>query len=675
MHFNHLILRSLLLPVLMFVMLIQSNSRALSQPSLSDNTKAAYDLPPEWAHQTNTDNPHFIIVMLGANPRINNIPLLPGDFIGAFYTDEFGEKKCGGADYWLGVENIIFPAFRNDFATPEKDGFSPGETIHFKFFSWTTQKEYDVNVIAFDPTLPTTNKWYPLGLSSVLNIAAFTDFDIYATATPNPTCIGDQVTLSAEVFVGTTGNYTYVWTSDPPGLNSTLQTVMHTPEVTTRYFLFSSDGTLTSEHEVTVVVNTAPGMTAGPDLTICANQTALVTCFPFNNNGIMWSSSGDGMFNNPDLQSPVYTPGASDIANGSVMLTATALAISPCTQQASAALQVTILPLPTSNMPATLNVCKSQQVWVSASAQNYSTLQWTTTGDGTFANPTSPNTQYIPGSFDLALGYFTLTCCLNAVSGCTGTVCKSTVVTLIVAPTVTSPATRKRCENILFQLNSLAANYSSILWSTAGDGVFNNPNLLNPIYYPGPEDFLTGGTVVTVQAFGNGACMTYPATSNTAIIIDPLPKLNPGDVNVFCKEYPLQLNATAQYYGAIQWSSSGNGTFSNAAILNPIYYPGSIDLINNYVNLTLTASAVPSCIGSVSAVLEVHLSMEPRHKLLRLPDSNYARPLHLGWKLPPQVLPLYPGLPVAMAFLTIPPHLTRFTILDRLLIYLEIRFI
>jgi hypothetical protein len=607
MHINLLTLRPFLLPMLMFVMLIHSNSRAFSRPSLSDSTRAAYDLPPEWVHQTATDNPHFIIVMLGANPRINDIPLLPGDFIGVFYIDDFGEKKCGGADYWLGDANIIFPAFRNDNTTPEKDGFVAGETIHFKVFSWTTQKEYDVNLIVFDPTFPTTNKWYPLGLSSVINIAAFTNFDVYAKATPNPLCIGDQVTLSAEVFVGTTGNYTYVWTSDPPGLNSTLQTVIHTPEVTTLYLLVSSDGTNTSEHQVTVVVNTPPGMTAGSDLTICANQTASVACYPSNNNGIMWSSSGDGVFNNPALIYPVYTPGASDKANGNVILTATALPVSPCTLQASDALLVTILPLPALNMPATQNVCKTQQVWVSADAQNYSTLQWTTSGDGTIANPTSPTTQYIPGSFDLALGYFTLTCCLNAVSGCTGTACKSTVVTLIVAPTVTSPATRKRCENVTFQMNSVAANYSSILWITAGDGVFNNPNTLNPIYYPGPEDFSTGGTIVTVHAFGNGACMTFPATSNTTIIIDPLPKLNPGDVNVFCKGYPLQLNATAQYYGAISWSTSGNGTFSNTAILNPIYYPGSIDLANNGVNLTLTASALPSCTGSVSAVLEVQL--------------------------------------------------------------------
>ncbi|MBE0639674.1 MAG: hypothetical protein IH598_14240 [Bacteroidales bacterium] len=596
-----------ILILILFILVISIGSSLSFASSPTETTRAPFELPAIWEYQTNTDNPHFIIVMLGANPRINDIPILPGDFIGAFYTDNNGQKKCGGADFWLGDANIIFPAFRDDPDTPQKDGFAPAELMTFKIFSWTTEKEYDVSLVAFDPSFATTNKWYPLGLSSIINMAAFTVFDVYATATPNPVCIGDQVTLSAEIFVGTTGNYTYSWTSNPPGLTSNLQTFTHTPTVNTTYFLTATDGTNTSQHSVSVTVNTPPGVSAGNDATICANQTVAVSSAPFNNSGVMWSSSGDGTFNNTSLINPTYTPGPSDKTNGNVVLTVTSLPLSPCTQTASDNLSVTIIPLPSVNLPANLGVCRTQPVIVTAVASNYSTLQWTTNGDGTFTSPTSPTTQYVPGSFDLALGYFTLTCCLNSLSGCTGTACGSTLVTLNTAPTVTSPSSRKRCENVAVQLNSVATNYSSILWITAGDGSFNNPALLNPIYYSGPNDKLNGGTIVTVQAFGNGACITFPATSNTTIILDPLPRLNPGDISVFCKGFPIQLNATAQYYGTISWSTSGNGTFSNTSILNPIYYPGSQDLANNGVNLTLTATALTSCTGSVSAILAVQL--------------------------------------------------------------------
>jgi len=581
--------------------------QAATSFSSPENLRAPYELPPSWTYQTQTDNPHFIIVMLGANPRINNIPLLPGDFIGAFYTDNTGQRKCGGADFWLGNENIIFPCFRDDPATPQKDGFSPAETIYFRLFSWTTQKEYNVSLIAFDPSFATTDKWYPLGLSSVINIAAFTTFDAYATATPNPICIGDFVTLSANIFVGTTGNYTYAWTSNPPGLSSNLQTVIHTPGVNTTYFLTVSDGSNTSQHSILVNVNTPPWISPGPDKTICTNQTTSVTAFPENNSGILWSTAGDGTFNNPSLVSPVYTPGSADKTNGSVVLTATALPKSPCQQTASANLTITLTPIASVSLPASMPACRSQEIWITATAANYSSLQWTSNGDGTITNPNSPTTRYIPGSFDLSLGYFTLTCCVNSISPRAPSSCAQTLVTLINPPTVSSPSSRKRCENITVPLTAVANNYSSVLWTTAGDGTFSNPNILNPSYNAGPNDKLNGGTIVTVTAFGNSACLTFPSTSNTTIILDPLPRLNPGNTGVFCKGFPLQMNATAQYYGSLSWSTSGDGNFSSTAVLNPIYYPGPNDLANNAFNLTLSATALTSCTGSVSAVLPVTL--------------------------------------------------------------------
>lgn len=597
-----------------------------------ENIRAPYELPPSWAYQTQTDNPHFIIVMLGANPRINNIPLLPGDFIGAFYTDNNGQRKCGGADYWLGNENIIFPCFRDDPATPQKDGFAPAETIYFRLFSWTTQKEYNVSLIAFDPSFATTDKWYPLGLSSVINIAAFTTFDAYATATPNPICIGDYVTLSANIFVGTTGNYTYSWTSNPAGLNSNLQTVIHTPNVNTTYFLTVSDGTNTSQHSILVTLNTPPWINPGPDKTICTNQTTSVTAFPENHSGILWSTAGDGTFNNPSLVSPVYTPGANDKTNGSVILTAIALPKSPCTATASSNQTITFTPIASVSLPANMPACRSQEIWITAAAANFSSLQWTTNGDGTITNPNSPTTRYIPGSFDLSLGYFTLTCCVNSISPCTPSSCGQTLVTLINPPTVTSPSSRKRCENVAVPLTAVATNYSSVQWTTAGDGTFSNPNILNPNYFAGPNDKLNGGTVVTVTANGNSACLTFPATSNTTIILDPLPRLNPGNTGVFCKGFPLQMNATAQYFGTLTWSTSGDGNFSSITVLNPIYYPGPNDLGSNAFNLTLSATALTSCTGSVSAVLPVTLVTGTNAQILTPTGQQYCvgNPLQLS---------------------------------------------
>lgn len=605
-----------------------------TEESGGSNIKAPYDLPPGWEHQTNTDNPHFIVVLLSANPRINNIPLQPGDFIGAFYLDDNNQPKCGGADFWLGTENIVFPCFRDDPATPQKDGFVANEIINFRFFSWTTSKEYVVSLVQFDPTQPTTNKWAPLGLSHITNIAAFTVLDIYIHASQNPTCIGNTVTLTATVFIGTTGNYTYSWTSNPPGLVSNQPIVTVTPQVSTYYNLVASDGTNISQHNLLVTVNTPPQILPGENKTICAFQSVNVIAYPSNHSGIQWSTSGDGTFNNASINNPIYMPGPNDRAAGGVTLTATALPKSPCTQIASTNINVTIYSPPTVTLPSNMNVCRGQPVIITAGVTYYSSVNWTTTGDGTFTNPNSVTTQYIPGSYDLSLGYFTLKCCANALPPCSGTSCAQTVVYLSINPTVTSPASRKRCENQSVNLSSSATNYSSILWTTAGDGTFNNPTILSPIYYPGPNDKQNLGTVVTVRAFGIGACQPFPATSNTTIILDPLPRVNPGNTGVFCKGYPLQLNATAQYYQTLTWTTSGDGTFSNPNILNPIYYPGPNDLQNNAFNLTLTATPQlgSACTGSVSAVLAVTLVTGTTAQIQTPPLQNLCvgQPLQLN---------------------------------------------
>jgi len=156
-------------PFLFLIFTVFVTSGVFAQPN---------PLPPGWDTYSNQGNPHGIIVMLEANPRINDIPIQPGDYIGAFYQDDYGELKCGGADFWLGDENIIFSTFQDDPDTPEKDGFGYGEVMHFKVFSYTTYKEYDADLVIFDSiNYLTTNKWYPLGLSSIIDLACFIDFE------------------------------------------------------------------------------------------------------------------------------------------------------------------------------------------------------------------------------------------------------------------------------------------------------------------------------------------------------------------------------------------------------------------------------------------------------------------------------------------------------------------
>ncbi|WP_345260457.1 hypothetical protein, partial [Marivirga lumbricoides] len=82
------------------------------------------------------------------------------------------------------------------------------------------------------------------------------------------------------------------------------------------------------EEDVTVNVYEAAIAEAGDDLSVCAgdvlNLSVSGTVSASNFSSLSWSSSGDGTFDDTSILEPVYTPGATDITNGTATLTLTA---------------------------------------------------------------------------------------------------------------------------------------------------------------------------------------------------------------------------------------------------------------------------------------------------------------------------------------------------------------
>jgi hypothetical protein len=74
-----------------------------------------------------------------------------------------------------------------------------------------------------------------------------------------------------------------------------------------------------------------PQADAGPDKFVHAGTSHQISGATAQNfAGITWQTAGDGIFNNPSILNPLYTPGSQDIANGSVVLTLVASPQSPC---------------------------------------------------------------------------------------------------------------------------------------------------------------------------------------------------------------------------------------------------------------------------------------------------------------------------------------------------------
>jgi len=70
-------------------------------------------------------------------------------------------------------------------------------------------------------------------------------------------------------------------------------------------------------------------------------------------------------------------------------------------------------------------------------------------------------------------------------------------------------------------LDAAAENYISVFWSTAGDGAFDDPTILNPIYTPGPNDISAGGVELTLSIEGMNSCGIGDDDQMTLAIYQP----------------------------------------------------------------------------------------------------------------------------------------------------------
>jgi len=101
------------------------------------------------------------------------------------------------------------------------------------------------------------------------------DMSINTVADPMVLCVGDKSDLSV-IVSGGSGDYTYLWTSDPPGFNSDIANPSVFPTVTTTYYVEVNDGYSSVDGQVTIEVNERPIADAGPDQVISIGTSTML---------------------------------------------------------------------------------------------------------------------------------------------------------------------------------------------------------------------------------------------------------------------------------------------------------------------------------------------------------------------------------------------------------------
>jgi hypothetical protein len=158
---------------------------------------------------------------------------------------------------------------------------------------------------------------------------------------------------------------------------------------------------------------------AGNDTVICENSPFLAQGTASHHTGVLWSSSGTGNFipNPPSQLSSIYLRSNQDIANGGVTLTLTAFGYEPGSET-SDDVYVAINQQAEAYAGNDTVICYYHVLATDALANYYSSLEWTTAGDGTFDDPTILSAIYTPGPDDVEAGFVKLTLTAQSIDPC-----------------------------------------------------------------------------------------------------------------------------------------------------------------------------------------------------------------------------------------------------------------
>ncbi|MCK5838356.1 MAG: hypothetical protein KAG99_00850, partial [Bacteroidales bacterium] len=121
-----------------------------------------------WQYSTTASSHVISLSTLGDTPTIDGVPIVPGDWIGLFYSDDCGQH-CGGAIQWTGDPTAVTAFGDDNLTTPwVKDGFDIVETFSWKIYSMADGQTY--NAVATYQA-PGQDIFLPNGFSFVTDLS------------------------------------------------------------------------------------------------------------------------------------------------------------------------------------------------------------------------------------------------------------------------------------------------------------------------------------------------------------------------------------------------------------------------------------------------------------------------------------------------------------------------
>ncbi len=151
-----------------------------------------------------------------------------------------------------------------------------------------------------------------------------------------------------------------------------------------------------------------------------------------------------------------------------------------------------------------------------------STYSWALTDPGGNTTLLAGSNDHISIQWNLAPGDYTLTAIQTGTLGCSST--ETGIIRVFEPPAALAGNNAVLCNSDPYTLTeATASNYSTLSWSSSGDGTFDNAAALHPIYTFGTGDLAAGNITLTLTVQGLGRDETCTAaTSSLELIITNL---------------------------------------------------------------------------------------------------------------------------------------------------------
>ncbi len=192
-----------------------------------------------------------------------------------------------------------------------------------------------------------------------------------------------------------------------------------------------------------------------------------------------------------------------------------------------------------------------RRYWVNGTAG--STYTWKL--DGVVQSSTAESVNILwtkPGEYTLEVQEHGVRCDGEVQSG---------LITVYDQPTAFAGNTLNSCSGSAVSLTEATAqNFSTLQWTSSGDGTFNDATTLNPTYTPGPNDIISGVAILTLTADGLGESATCtPAMSTVRVNIVKLEAVvSPTNVTCYgAKDGKIEIVNPAGGSGNYQFTIDG----------------------------------------------------------------------------------------------------------------------